>query len=168
MRFPTSVRQGRGTQSSSPNGMQMWRDIAQAQIDEPVIAACIFSRPSNVLANKAASSFGLIGHLALKKSKEVRAGGLPPHFILAVTAQQVIALGRTMRAGRNLAGEPGPEVARWERSSLQVEWKRGSLGYSYDVTIKSPSEGETVECSVGLSPESEEFLRLLDDPAASA
>lgn len=165
MRFPTSVRPARA--GSVPQGLEMWRDAAQAQISEPVIDACIFSRPSNILSSKAASSFGLVGHLALKKSRERRAGGLPEHFIIAVTAEHVIALGRKMRAGRNLAGEPGEEVARWDRSSLRVSWERGSLGYLYDVTIESPSEAEAIQCSVGLSPESEEFLRLLGDPAAS-
>ncbi len=166
MRFPTSVRPART--GSSPGGVEMWRDAAQAQIDEPVIAACIFSRPSNVLTSKAASSFGLVGHLALKKSREMRAGGLPQHFIIAVTKDHVIALGRKIRPGRNLAGEPGEEVARWDRQSLSVSWKTGSLGYLYDVTIKSPSEAETVQCSVGLSPQSEDFLRLLSDPAAAS
>jgi hypothetical protein len=162
MRYP-SIRSARGMGAN--DGMQMWRDAAQAQITDPVIAACIFSRPSNYLESKAASNLGLLAHLALKKSREVRAGGLPQHFIIAVTQDHVIALGRKMKAGRNLLGEPGEEAARWDRSTLRASWTRGNLGYTYDVTLEAG--GQSVECSVGLCAESEEFLRLLNEPTTA-
>jgi hypothetical protein len=41
-------------------------------------------------------------------------------------------------------------------------------GMLFKVTIESPSEGETVHCSVGNSPLSEEFLGLLADAAVTA
>jgi hypothetical protein len=141
-------------------GLKMWRDAAQAQIDEPVIDACIFARPYSYGASTLAGHTGVLGSMLLRKSREIRAGGLPEHFILAVTADKVIALKRTMKAG-DPVGQPGPEVARWNRSDLKVTWRDG--GYLYKVTLESPSEGEKVESSVGKSPLSESFLELLAD-----
>jgi hypothetical protein len=103
--------------------------------------------------------------MLLRKSREIRAGGLPEHFILAVTAHEVIALERKMKMGRDQLGQPGPEVARWNRSDLKVTWRDG--GYLYKVTLESLSEGEKVEISVGKSPLSESFLELLADPSLS-
>ena len=127
----------------------MWRDAAQAQIDEPVIDAFIFSRPTNYAANVVASHSGPLAGLLLRKTQEIRAGGLPHHFILAVTADDVIALRRTMKARGGMLGVPGEEVARWRRSDLHVTWKDG--GPVTNVTIESPIEDEKVQCCVGKS-----------------
>jgi hypothetical protein len=153
----------RAARPAPAEGLKVWRDSAQAQIEEPVVDACIFSRPSSYTTNALASHSSPLVGMLLKKSRELRAGGLPEHFILAVTTEHVIALRRTMKARRgDMLGEPGAEVARWNRSDIDVTWRDG--GYLLNVTIESPSEGETVQCCVGKSPLSESFLGLLSDP----
>src|SRR4051812_31272602 len=112
----------RAAQPAPADGFRVWRDAAQAQISEPVIDACLFARPSSYGATALASHTGGLGTMLLRKSREIRAGGLPEHLVLAVTADEVIALRRTMKARGGPLGEPGEEVARWKRSDLRVSW----------------------------------------------
>src|SRR4051812_2519989 len=156
------VERAMAKQPVPEDGLKVWRDAAQAQIDEPVIDACIFTRPASHGASLLASHTGGLSTMLLKKSREMRAGGLPEHFILAVTAGEVIALRRTMKARGGPTGEPGEEVARWKRSDLNVSWS--DAGYLIKVTIESPTESEKVKCQVAKSPLSEPFLALLADP----
>ena len=164
MKALTTMLAQRATAAQRPaeDGLGAWRMAAQAQIAEPVIDACIFSRPASYAASTLASHAGGLGTMLLRKSREIRAGGLPEHFILAVTANEVIALGRKMKARGGPLGEPGEEVARWKRSDLRATWKDG--GYLLKVTLESPREGEKVQCSVAKSPLSEAFLALLASP----
>jgi hypothetical protein len=148
-----------------PDGLKLYRDAAQAQVQEPVIDACLFSRPSRYAAGKLARQSSLLTRMAWNKRQAVRAGGLPQHFVLAVTPGEVIALERTLKAGGSPIGEGGEEVARWRRADLSVTWK--SSGYLFDVTIQSPGESEKVECCVGKSDLGESFLGLLADPQAT-
>ena len=57
--------------------MNVWREAAQAQIDEPVIDACLFARQSSYAASAAASHGGALGGMILRKSRvpEARLGG---------------------------------------------------------------------------------------------
>src|SRR5215831_10761066 len=80
------------------DGLKVWRDAAQEQLPETVVDACLFSRPGSYGASKMASQFGFIGYKLLKKTQEIQAGGLPEHFMLAVTADEIIAFRRTMKA----------------------------------------------------------------------
>ncbi len=159
------VERAMDKQEQPTDGLNVWRDAAQAQMTEPVIDACLFSRPSSYGANKAAGQLGFIAHKLLKKSQEIQAGGLPQHFILAVTGDEVIALRRTIKARGPQTGVPGEEVARWKRPDLEVSWR--VAGYLLNVTLASPTDGETVKCCVGNSPLSESFLALLADPTAT-
>ena len=159
MKSLTTMLAQRAAPAAPAEGLKVWRAAAQAQIVEPVIDACIFSRPSSYGASALASHTGGLGVMLLKKSREIRAGGLPEHFILAVTADEVIALRRTMKARGGPTGEPGEEVARWNRSDLTVTWR--SAGYLVNVTIESRSEDEKVKCSVANGPLTEPFLELL-------
>jgi hypothetical protein len=146
------------------DGLKVWRDAAQEQLPETVVDACLVSRPSSYAAGKAASQFGFLAYKALKKRQEIQAGGLPEHFVLAVTENEVVALRRTMKARGPQTGVPGEEVARWKRSDLQVTSRVS--GYLYNVTIESPADGEKVQCCVVKSPLSESFLALLADPTS--
>jgi hypothetical protein len=47
-----------------------------------------------------------------------------------------------------------------------VSWQKGG-SYQTDVTIESPEDGERIECRVGRAPYSEEFLRIMADPATT-
>src|SRR3954447_3801873 len=147
------------------DGLKVWRDAAQAQIAEPVIDACLFSRPASYGASALASHTGGLSTMLLRKSREMRAGGLPEHFILAVTDDEVIALRRTMKARGGPLGVAGDEVARWKRSDLSVSSSNG--GYLLKVTIESPSEAEKVQCIVSSSALTKSFVDLLSDPSRS-
>ena len=142
------------------DGLKEWRDAAQAQITEPVIDACLFSRPTSYAGNVVASHSGPIVGMLLRKSREIRAGGLPQHFMLAITDDQVVALERVMTARGGPMGKPGGEVARWKRSDVGVTW--APAGYLLKVTVVV--KGEVYECTVVKHDLTESFLRLLSDP----
>jgi hypothetical protein len=142
------------------------REAATAQLGAPVIDAALFSRQSNDAAGRVAGSAtlgGPLARMALRKYEQSQAGGLPEHFLLAVTTDEVIALERKMSVRtRDGIGEPGAEVARWQRADLQVSMK--DKGYMLNVTLASPGEDEQVKCSVGKIVATEDFVALLGDP----
>src|SRR5262249_22704892 len=144
------------------DGLKAWRDAAQEQISEPVVDACLFTRPASYSANAITAHTGPLAGMLLRKSRQIRAGGLPEHFILAVTDDDVIALRRTMKARGGPMGQPGEEVARWPRNAIVVSSREA--GYLLKVTIESPSENEKVECQVTNSALTKSFLELLADP----
>jgi hypothetical protein len=148
------------TMDQPADGLKEWRDAAQAQITEPVIDACLFTRPTSYAGNAVASHSGPIVGVLLRKSREIRAGGLPQHFLLAVTDSEVVALERVMKARGGPIGAPGSEVARWKRSDVGVTWE--PAGYLLKVTIVVA--GEVYKCSVTKHDLTESFLRLLSDP----
>ena len=171
MRFPTSVRPAPAATSAqgASDNLDIFRDAVQPQIDEPVIEACMFSR-QGMMTEKLGSHFGGLTYLLARKHSQMRAGGLPQHFIIAVTKDRVYAIETKVGVRRGPVGEIRGEVARWERAALRVSSKpdmtTGGLGLN--VTIESPGEGETVRCTVGRHPLSEDFVRLLGDPGATA
>ena len=162
MKFPTTLlaEKAMAKMEQPAEGLKEWRDAAQAQITEPVIDACLFTRPTSYAANAVASHSGPVVGMLLRKSREIRAGGLPQHFVLAVTEHEVVALERQMKARGGPMGAPGGEVARWKRSDVGVTW--APRGYLLKVTIVAG--GEVYECSVIKQDLTESFLRLLSDP----
>jgi hypothetical protein len=163
MKAPTTFLANRAMAKQPPNteGLKVWRDATQPQVAEPLVDACLFSRPSNYAKSLGARQFGMLGTAMRKQSQKMQAGGLPQHFVLAVTATEVVVLERVL-GGRDPVGKAGPELARWSRATLDVSWK-GST-YLYNVTIVTPDWPETVQCCVGQSPLAESFLQLLADP----
>ena len=100
----------------------------------------------------------------MRKVQETWAGGLPEHFLLAVTSDEVVALERTTTArGWDGIGRVGPEVARWRRADLEVEVR--DKGHLLNVTLSSPSEDEQVKCCVVKIAATEGFVALLADPS---
>jgi hypothetical protein len=162
MKAPTTLLAERAmaTMQQPVDGLKEWRDAAQAQITEPVIDACLFSRPMNYGANVIASHSGPLVGLLLRQSRKIRAGGLPEHFILAVTEHEVVALQRKMGAWSGPTGKPGGEVARWKRSDVGVQWE--TSGWKLNVTIVAA--GEVYKCMVVKHDVNEAFLRLLSEP----
>jgi hypothetical protein len=142
------------------DGLKEWRDAAQAQITEPVLDACLFTRPTSYAANAVASHSGPLVGMLLRKSREIRAGGLPQHFVLAVTGDEVVALERVMTARGGPMGAPGDEVGRWKRSDVGVTWAPAG----YLLKVKIVVAGELYECSAVKHDVTESFLRLLSDP----
>jgi hypothetical protein len=162
MKAPTTMLAERAMakMEQSADGLKEWRDAAQAQITEPVIDACLFSRPTSYAANTIASHSGLIFGVLLRISRKIRAGGLPQHFMLAVTADEVVALERKLKVRGGPMGKPGGEVARWKRSDVAVTWT--PAGYLFKVTIVVNEKSYKV--TVVKHPLNESFLRLLSDP----
>ncbi|MGI8579882.1 MAG: hypothetical protein ACR2K9_04975 [Solirubrobacteraceae bacterium] len=143
------------------------RESAAAQLGTPVVDAALFSRRVYDTATRIAGSPGLGGplaQLAVRKFKQTQAGGLPEHFLLAVTADEVVALERKvkMRAWDGV-GVPGAEVSRWRRADLEVSVR--DRGHLLDVTLASPGEDEQVKCCVGKITATEDFVALLGDPS---
>jgi hypothetical protein len=82
------------------DGLGAWREAAEEQLGEPVLDACLLTRPTSYAGNAMASHSGPLVGMLLRKSREIRSGGLPPHFLLAVTADEVVVLERVMKAAR--------------------------------------------------------------------
>jgi hypothetical protein len=164
MKAPTTYLANRAMakQGQSTDGLEVWRDAVQPEVAEPLVDACLFSRPSNYAKNLGARQFGMLGNAMRKQSQKQAAGGLPAHFVLAVTADSVVVLERVI-GGRDPVGKAGPELARWSRATLDVSWVGAT--YLYNVTITTPDSPERVRCCVGQSPLAESFLQLLADPA---
>jgi hypothetical protein len=166
MKTPNEVLLDRAIkkQEGKPNeGLKRYRDSAQAQLPETVIDACLFSRPSNDLYNRLAEHGGLIGQFALSRVQKKRSGGFPAHFLLAVTATEVVALRRKQTIKAQMS-ETGEEVGRWRRSELKVSTKVST--WQRQVTLQ-PATGPAIQCCIGEHPLSESFVNLLLDPAAS-
>ena len=161
MKAPTTVLAERAMarMEQPADGLKEFREAAQAQITEPVIDASLFSRPASYAGNTVATHFGPIAGMLLRKSREIRAGGLPPHFMLAITGEEVVVLERVMKARGGPIGRPGDEVARWKRSDVGVSWT--PFGFLLKVTIVV--KGESHQCSLVKYPLNEAFLQLLSD-----
>ncbi len=138
------------------------REAAIPLVADAVVDACTFSRPSNQAARMVSSRMGLITRQLYKKTQEMRAGGLPEHFLLVVTRDELIALEQKPIMRRGGGMETGAEVARWRRADLTVS--SSPAGYLINVTLVSPGEDEQVKCCVGKSTVTEDFVRLLGDP----
>jgi hypothetical protein len=148
-------------QPAPTEGFRAWREAAQAQLPETVVDACIFSRPSNYTHTLIARQGGMVGQALLHAQQKMAAGGLPQHFILAVTERDVVVLQRTLNTRHQGLGKPGEEVARWSRATLAVTWK--DSGDLYDATIIAPEIEGRIQCCVGKIPLSASFLELLAD-----
>lgn len=136
------------------DGLGAWREAAEEQLGEPVLDACLLTRPTSYAGNAMASHSGPLVGMLLRKSREIRSGGLPPHFLLAVTADEVVVLERVMKARGGALGRPGAEIARWRRDDLSVSWK--PFGFLLKVTIVAG--GEQHECSATKHRLVEQFL----------
>jgi hypothetical protein len=144
-------------------GFKAWRDAAQEQIAEPVIEACILSRPSSQVGSRVAGYFGWLPALMLHLDRRRRAAGLPQHFVLAVTAGEVIALERTTRPLGSPVGTVGREVARWQRSTLRVSSRPS--GNLIQVTLTPAAPADPVQCTLNAHALSDRFIALLSDPS---
>jgi hypothetical protein len=128
-----------------------------AHVGEPLIAACPFARRGQMTQKFAGKFGGAIGYLGARQHAKMKAAGLPEHFYLVVTDEHVRAIGYKLgMTGKETLGE---EVAVWRREDLEAEARPSSLWI--DVTLKSPGEGERVECRVGAAPAADAFVELL-------
>jgi len=68
--------------------LEQYTDLAAARLDGPVLAACPMSH-RGMMSLKAAGHFGFLTRFATKQAYKHRAGGLPEHFVAAVTPTHV-------------------------------------------------------------------------------
>ena len=139
--------------------LDRYRDLAAARLDEPVLAACPMTR-RGMMSVKTAGHFGFLARLATKKAYEHRAGGLPEHFVVAVTPTHVHAFSAPIKMRSPNSRELKEELGVWDRSDVSASWKKGGP-YMLDVTLVAG--GETYNVRVGDAEASTAFLELLGE-----
>ena len=134
-------------------------------VSEPVLDAAPFNR-RGLYTNKLLGRFGFVPYLLGRAHAKAQAGGLPDHFMLAVTPTKVRVLEYKAHGRMRDRYEVGEELAAWDRDAIRVSWENGPP-YQTDVTIEGPAEGETVLCRCGRTSWSETFLELVANPSAT-
>jgi hypothetical protein len=133
-----------------------WAERNRARVEEkagaPVLAYSVFYR-SGSFGAMAAQRVSPLAASAIKLIGKKKAGGLPPHFILAVTADKVHAY-KYKQSRSDI--KVGDEVAVWDRSALRVSARETAM--TMRVTIESPAEGERVQCDTGKAEITDRFL----------
>ena len=137
--------------------LDQYRDLAAARIDEQVLAACPMTQ-RGMMSVKAAGHFGFIARFATKKAYQQRAGGLPEHFVVAVTPTRVHAFAAPIKMRSPNSRELREEIGAWDRSAVSATWKKGGP-YMLDVTLVAG--GDTYNVRVGDAEASRAFLELL-------
>jgi hypothetical protein len=143
----------------SSDEQRAWADRNRALVEEktgaPVVAYSIFYR-SGSWGAMGAQRVSPLAASAIKLIGKKKAGGLPPHFILAVTADKLHAYKFKQRRTDIRVGD---EVAVWDRSALRVTARETAI--TTRLTIESPAEGEKVQCDTGKAEITDQFLAEL-------
>jgi hypothetical protein len=152
------------TAPQSTGGLEDFAEItadASAFLNMPILVACPMNR-RGMMTNKMATRFGgLLGRAVSKKVAKERAGGLPEHFIVAITADEAIVVEYKLAGrGRKLIGE----IERWPRAGLGVDWSKVGP-YMLHVTITVPGE-DPLNLGAGDAPCTHAFLTFLADANA--
>jgi hypothetical protein len=135
--------------------MESNRPRVEARTGAPVLAYSTFYR---------AGSWGQMGmeqvsplaKSAMKLIGKRKAGGLPPHFILALTADRLYALAYKPR--RDVI-EVGDEVASWDRAAISARVAETTL--TMRLTISSRADGSKTVCDTGKAEITDHFLAQL-------
>jgi hypothetical protein len=146
---------------------QQWvernRQHVEARTGAPVLAYSTFYRTGS-WGQMGVQHVSPLAASALKLMGKRKAGGLPPHFILALTDERLHVF--RYKARRDVI-EVGDEVAVWERAALCVSAQETSL--TMRLRIESPGEGEAVVCDASKAEITSDFLaRLGAMPAVAA
>jgi hypothetical protein len=145
---------------------QEWVERNRARVEEktgaPVLAYSTFYRTGSW------GQMGLahVSPLAKSVTKFIgkrKAGGLPPHFILAITEDRLHAF--KYKARRDVI-EVEEEVAVWDRSAIRVSAQETSL--TMRLTIESPADGANVVCDSSKADITSRFLATLGAAPAVA
>jgi hypothetical protein len=124
-------------EAQTEEGRRKLKELAQAHVDEEVVAAGLFRRGGAAVQYGLSKAGGgilyAIGSLINKK----RAGGLPPRVFLVVTPTKLHAFGFGVK-GRDYKIKN--EVAVWDRAGLRISTER-KMNMTM-LTIESPEEGE--------------------------
>ncbi len=136
-----------------------YRDAAQAQLDEEVLAVGPF-KPTGSQTKYAISKAqaGALAYGAASLLGKKKAGGLPGQFMLAVTPSSLHAFKyKTKRNGVELK----EEVGTWPRAGLKVSTER--LSMTTRVTLES-ADGDKIVCDqegMGDNPWADDVVREL-------
>jgi hypothetical protein len=145
---------------------QEWVERNRARVEEktgaPVIAYSTFYRTGS-WGQMGMAHVSPLAKSAMKFIGKRKAGGLPPHFILAVTEDKVYAF--KYKARRNVI-EVEEQVAAWDRSAIRVSAEETSL--TMRLTIESPADGGSVVCDSSRADITSRFLACLGAAPAVA
>ena len=142
----------------------MFTELAQAHVDEEVLAAGPFRRggaaQQYALSKAGGGILYAIGSLINKK----KAGGLPQRVFLVVTPTRLYAFDYGLK-GRNFKIKK--EAAVWDRQGLRISTER-KMNLTM-LTIESPGEGEKATLApsgVSDDPFSQDVIAALGDGGA--
>ncbi|HEY8582048.1 MAG TPA: hypothetical protein VIL49_03845 [Capillimicrobium sp.] len=141
---------------------QSWADkydrAAQDFLEnERVLAAVQVARTGGWRTMALSMVSGLGTLISLLKSKK-DAGHLPQMFLLAVTDEHLCALGLP-RSSTGLKPRAKRELARWERSQIEVATERVVMGVKFVITLP---DGAQIACQGPEGELSERVARALE------
>ncbi len=142
--------------------MEQYRSSVEQKVGAPVIAFLPFHR-TNAMGAMAMHRVSPLAASAMRLLAKKKAGGLPPNFILVLTADRIYAYTSKTRVD---SFELKDELAVWERAAIRVTTQETSL--NMQLTLESPAEGEKVLCEATKSALTADFFAPLAGPAAAA
>jgi hypothetical protein len=145
---------------------QEWEQRNRARVEEktgaPVLAYSTFYRTGS-WGQMGMARVSPLAKSAMKLIGKRKAGGLPPHFILAITEDKLHAF--KYKARRDVI-EVEDEVAVWDRSAIRASAQETSL--TMRLTIESPPDGASVVCDSSKADITSRFLATLGAAPAVA
>ena len=135
--------------------MESNRPRVEAKTGAPVLAYSTFYRTGS-WGQMGMEHVSPLAKSAMKMIGKRKAGGLPPHFILALTADRLYAFKYKPR--RDVI-EVGDEVASWDRAAITASVAETSL--TMRLTINSPADGSKTVCDTGKADITDRFLAQL-------
>ena len=141
--------------------MEQYRSSVEQKVGAPVIAFLPFHRTA-AMGAMAVVRVSPLAATAMRLAAKKKAGGLPPNFILVLTADRIYAY--TSKTTRN-SFELKDQLAAWDRDAIRVSSKETTL--NMQLTIESPAEGETIVCEATKSALTSDFFGHLSIAAAA-
>jgi hypothetical protein len=150
----------------SAEEQRRWMEMNRSRVEEktgaPVLVFSTFYRTGS-WGQMGARQISPLAASAMKLIGKRKAGGLPPHFILALTGDTLHAFAYKPR--RDVI-EVGDEVGRWDRAGIRASVEETAI--TMRLTIESPAEGGKLVCDTGKAAITDEFLSELGAAPAGA
>jgi hypothetical protein len=143
-----------------------WMEQNRSRVEEktgaPVLAFSTFYRTGS-WGQMGARQISPLAASAMKLLGKRKAGGLPPHFILALTDDRLHAFKYKPR--RDVI-EVGDEVGSWDRAGIRACVQETAI--TMRLTVESPADGGSLVCDTGKAEITDEFLSKLGVERAAA
>ena len=152
--------------SLGPEEQRAWMDQYRSSVEQKVGEPAIAFLPFHRTAAMGAMAMHHVSPLAagvMRRIAKKKAGGLPPNFILVLTAERIYAY-TSKTTARSF--ELKEQLAVWERAGVRVSSRETSL--NMQLTIESPAGDEKVICEATKSALTSDFFASLSGPAALA